>query len=58
MKKDLREKFGGLLTGISANEDKQMKEQSSPRQDRKENIESIFNMVYGFDMDAPSDGFF
>lgn len=55
MKKDLRDKLGGLLSGIVANQEKGKSKSLSERQ---ETMDSIFNMAYGFDIDGSSDGFF
>ena len=56
MKKDLREKFGSLLTGVTSNIRSQLKAFES-EMEGMDRAQSIFNMVYGFDMDN-GDGFF
>ncbi len=56
MKKDMRQKFLALLTGASSGRAKQSREYDAS--EKEENIESIFNMVYGFDMNKSSDDIF
>lgn len=56
MKKDLREKFVALLTG-SSSRGKQSREYDAASE-KQESMESIFNMVYGFDMNKASDDIF
>ncbi len=58
MKKDLRDKFGSLLSGITSNIRSQLNSPTtSGETDGMDKVQSIFNMVYGFDMDN-TDGFF
>jgi hypothetical protein len=56
MKKDMREKFLSLLSGASSGRAKQSREYGAS--EKEESIESIFNMVYGFDMNKSSDDIF
>ena len=60
MKKDLREKFGNIL------DDKMMtmartvghSDMAKEGNSNAENVDSIFNMIYGFDMNSSFDDIF
>lgn len=56
MKKDLREKFLALLSGVPSSRAKQMRDDSVS--EVQQNVEGIFNMVYGFGTNTLSAGFF
>lgn len=63
MKKDMREKLGGILAGLSASGEMIGSSRSPKGQarslDGEETLSNIFNMVYGFDMESSSiDSFF
>lgn len=56
MKKDLREKFVSLLTGLPASRGKQMRDETAS--EVQANMDGVFNMIYGFDMNSRSTSFF
>lgn len=58
MKKDLKEKFGNILDDKMMTMARQMGHSDLTREGSSEHVDSIFNMIYGFDMNSGVDDLF